>query len=182
MNATLRLMKLQEILRQHGITELHDFMERAGIPSRQQAWSLWHGEAGVGKVMAQRLHERLDIPLEKLIQVDPVPYTRPRRPRYRPSHGGHAPGHLRNAFLAWLEEGLDRDPKASLPQTIEVGDTERPVSWLFGQLWKCTDVLPRADYDRINDWLESEGLAKIDRQTYAAAVRALKPLLSSGDE
>jgi hypothetical protein len=82
MNATMRCMTLQEILKQHGITELRDFMERAGIPSRQQAWSLWHGEAGVGKVMAKRLHERLQIPLEELLEVDPVPYTKSRK---RPS-------------------------------------------------------------------------------------------------
>jgi transcriptional regulator with XRE-family HTH domain len=85
MDATLCCMKLQAILKRHGITELRDFMERAGFTSRQQAWSLWHGEAGVGKVMAKRLHERLQIPLEELLEVDPVPYTKPRK---RPSGRG----------------------------------------------------------------------------------------------
>ena len=75
MNATMRCMTLQDILKKHGITELRAFIERAGLSSRQQAWSLWHGEAGVGKVMAQRLHERLKIPIVELIMVDPVPYT-----------------------------------------------------------------------------------------------------------
>jgi hypothetical protein len=79
MNDTLGCMKLKEILEHHGITELRDFMERAGLSSRQQAWSLWHGEAGVGKVMAKRLSERLQIPIEELIQVDPVPYLKPRK-------------------------------------------------------------------------------------------------------
>jgi transcriptional regulator with XRE-family HTH domain len=83
MNATVDRMKLQEILRRHGITELRVFMERAGFNSRQQAWSLWHGEAGVGKVMAKRLHERLKIPLAELLEVDPVPYTKPRKPQRR---------------------------------------------------------------------------------------------------
>jgi transcriptional regulator with XRE-family HTH domain len=78
MDVTLGGMTLQEILEQHGITTLRDFMERAGLPSRQQAWSLWHGEAGVGKIMAKRLSERLQIPIEELIQVDPVPYLKPR--------------------------------------------------------------------------------------------------------
>src|SRR5688500_11322676 len=103
MDTTFGYMTLQEILIEHGITTLREFMERAGIPSRQQAWSLWHGEAGVGKVMAQRLHERLRIPIDELIRVDPVPYTKPRR-RYQPGRGGHAPGHLREAFLDWLDE------------------------------------------------------------------------------
>ena len=181
MNATMRCMKLQDILRQHGITELREFMERAGIPSRQQAWSLWHGEAGVGKIMAQRLHDRLKIPIEELIQVDPVPYTHPRR-RYQAARGGHAPGHLREAFLSWLQECLDRPGDAPLPQTVEVGDPPRSISWLLGQLWNCTDTLPRYEYDQINDWLESEWAEKIDRQTYAAAARALKPLITPEEE
>ena len=79
MDVTLGGMTLQEILEQHGITTLRDFMERSGLASRQQAWSLWHGEAGVGKVMAKRLSERLQIPIEELIQVDPVPYLKPRK-------------------------------------------------------------------------------------------------------
>jgi transcriptional regulator with XRE-family HTH domain len=79
MSVTLGSMTLQEILQQHGITTLRDFLERAGLTSRQQAWSLWHGEAGVGKVMAKRLSERLQIPIDQLIQVDPVPYLKPRK-------------------------------------------------------------------------------------------------------
>jgi transcriptional regulator with XRE-family HTH domain len=181
MNATLGAMTLQEILRQHGITELREFMERAGIPSRQQAWSLWHGEAGVGKVMAQRLHARLGIPIEELIRVDPVPYTKPRR-RYQPGRGGHAPGQLREAFLEWVEESIQRETDSPLPSTVTINDEPRPVSWLFGQLWNCSDALPRHTYDDVNDILNSENTLPIDRQTYAAAVRALKPLISSGEE
>lgn len=181
MNATMRCMKLQDILKQHGITELRDFMERAGIPSRQQAWSLWHGEAGVGKVMAQRLHERLKIPIEELIQVDPVPYTKPRR-RYQAARGGHAPGHLRDAFLAWLEESMELPAEAPLPPTVEINEEPRPISWLFGQLWNCSDVLPSQARDSVNDILESENAPAFDRQTYAAAVRALKPIVSPEEE
>jgi transcriptional regulator with XRE-family HTH domain len=182
MNVTLGSMTLQEILRRHGITELRHFMERAGIPSRQQAWSLWHGEAGVGKVMAQRLHERLHIPIDELIRVDPVPYTKPRRTRYQAARGGHAPGHLRDGFLQWLEESLDLRPEAPLQPTVEINGEPRPISWLLGQLWNCTDTLPRHAYDSINDMLEREHLPPIDRQTYAAAVRALRPMFSSGED
>jgi hypothetical protein len=180
-NATMRYMQLQDILRQHGITELRDFLERAGIPSRRQAWSLWHGEAGVGKVMAQRLHKQFNNPLAELIRVDPVPYTKPRR-RYQAAHGGHAPGHLRHAFLEWLEQSLETPAEATRPRTVEINGEPWPVSWLLGQLWNCTDALPQPEFDSINNWLEREGLPKIDRQTYAAAVRALKPLLNSDAE
>jgi transcriptional regulator with XRE-family HTH domain len=176
MDTTFGYMTLQEILIEHGITTLREFMERAGIPSRQQAWSLWHGEAGVGKVMAQRLHERLRIPIDELIRVDPVPYTKPRR-RYQPGRGGHAPGHLREAFLDWLDEYIELPPEETTPPPVEISGEPRPVSWLFGQLWNCTDVLPRAAFEMVNEILEAEQAAPIDRQTYAAAVRALKPLV-----
>jgi transcriptional regulator with XRE-family HTH domain len=181
MNATMRCMKLQDILKQHGITELRVFMERARIPSRQQAWSLWHGEAGVGKVMAQRLHERLKIPIEELIQVDPVPYTKPRR-HYQAARGGHAPGHLRDAFLEWLQESIHSPPGEPLPTMVEVSDEPRPIAWLFGQLWNCSDILPRQDFESVNEILVSENAPAIDRQTYAAAVRALKPLVNPEEE
>jgi transcriptional regulator with XRE-family HTH domain len=88
MNARLMGMTLQTLLKQHGITSIKELKDRTGL-SRQQSWNLWHGQAGVGKGTARRLHERLGIPAEALLQVDPVPArTRPRtippRPRGRP--------------------------------------------------------------------------------------------------
>src|SRR5262245_15988436 len=135
MNATMRCMKLQDILQQHGITELRDFMERAGISSRQQAWSLWHGEAGVGKVMAKRLHDKLGIPLDELLDVDPVPYAH--RRRYQAPRGRHAPGHLREAFVDWLDAVLTMPADTPWPPTVEIDNEPRPVAWLLGQLWNC---------------------------------------------
>ena len=93
MRARFRGMTLQALLRQHGITTIKELTHRSGL-SRQQNWRLWHGYDGVGKATALRLHERLGIPLEELIRVDPVPAAkRPRtpppqprgRPRTRPS-------------------------------------------------------------------------------------------------
>jgi transcriptional regulator with XRE-family HTH domain len=88
MHATFRGMTLQTLLRQHGITKIKELMHRTGL-SRQQSWNLWHGAVGVGKATALRLHERLGIPLEELIRIDPVPaakppHTTPPRPRGRP--------------------------------------------------------------------------------------------------
>jgi len=176
MHTTFEYMTLQEILIAHGITTLREFMERAGIPSRQQAWSLWHGEAGVGKVMAQRLHERLGIPIDELIRVDPVPYTKPRR-RYHPGRGGHAPGHLREAFLDWLDVYVEMTPEETTPPPVEISGEMRPISWLLGQLWNCADILPRHAFETVNEILAGTHMPEIDRQTYAAAVRALKPLV-----
>jgi transcriptional regulator with XRE-family HTH domain len=89
MPPTLRPMTLQTLLQRHGITTIKDLAHQAGL-TRQHAWNLWHGQAGVGKTMMKRLHERLKIPLEDLILVDqptpPKPRGRPRQPpKGRPS-------------------------------------------------------------------------------------------------
>jgi transcriptional regulator with XRE-family HTH domain len=88
MRARFRGMTLQTLLRQHGITKIKELMHRTGL-SRQQSWNLWHGYVGVGKETMRRLHTSLGIPLEALLQVDPVPAvkrpgTTTPRPRGRP--------------------------------------------------------------------------------------------------
>jgi len=86
MNAKLRGMTLQTLLKHHGITSIKELKDRTGL-SRQQSWNLWHGQAGVGKETMRRLHTSLGIPLEALLQIDPVPArpsTTPPRPRGRP--------------------------------------------------------------------------------------------------
>ena len=88
MHARFTGMTLQTLLRQHGITTIKELMHRTGL-SRQYSWNLWHGYDGVGKETMRRLHTSLGIPLESLLQVDPVPAvkrprTTPPRPRGRP--------------------------------------------------------------------------------------------------
>jgi transcriptional regulator with XRE-family HTH domain len=77
-------MTLQTLLQHHGITTIKALAHQTGL-TRQHAWNLWHGQAGVGKAMMKRLHERLHIPLEDLILVDqptpPRPLGRPRKAR-----------------------------------------------------------------------------------------------------
>jgi transcriptional regulator with XRE-family HTH domain len=99
MRARFTGMTLQTLLQQHGITTIRDFAQRTGL-SRQHAWNLWHAQVGLGTDMLKRLHTRLGIPLEELIQVDPVPavkrpYATPPRPRGRPRklRTGEGPGH-----------------------------------------------------------------------------------------
>ena len=76
MHVTVGGMTLQTILRHHGITTIKELTHRSGL-SRQQAWNLWHGRVGVGKATAKRLHERLGIPFDELMQVDPIPAVKP---------------------------------------------------------------------------------------------------------
>ncbi len=82
MSATLAHMTLKDVLQRHDITTIREFARRMEF-SRQQAWDLWHGRAGVGKDMLKRLHERLKIPLEELIQIAPVRPPKPRGSRAR---------------------------------------------------------------------------------------------------
>ena len=84
MRTTLRRMTLPELLQRHGIYTIRDFSRRTGLSS-QQAWNLWHGAVGLGRRNMQRLHEKLGIPAEELLQVDPVP-ARPRKPEKAPGH------------------------------------------------------------------------------------------------
>jgi hypothetical protein len=64
--------------------------------------------------------------------------------KYNASRGGHAPHHLRDAFVEWLHaEYLNADAGAEgLSDTVKVGGEEKPSRWLLGQLWNCTDTMP----------------------------------------
>jgi transcriptional regulator with XRE-family HTH domain len=79
-----RRMILRDILPAYGITTIQALARQTDM-SRQQAWNLWHGKAGVGKAMMKRLHEHLGIPLDALILVEqptpPKPRGRPRTSR-----------------------------------------------------------------------------------------------------
>ena len=57
--------------------------------------------------------------------------------KYCASLGGHSPGYLRDAFLYWLEANEERD-------FVIVGwnEEKKPIRWLIGQLWNCTDIMP----------------------------------------
>jgi hypothetical protein len=80
------------------------------------------------------------------------------RMRYDPRLGGHAPGHLRDAFLEWIEGGADAE-------FVLIDDEPKPLRWLIGQLWNCSDMLPSSECDALDLRAGS---------TYAQAVRSLK--------
>lgn len=57
--------------------------------------------------------------------------------KYSPSRGGHAPGHLREAFADWALAG-----SSSRMVVVGFDEQEKSAEWLLGQLWNCTDIMP----------------------------------------
>ncbi len=53
----------------------------------------------------------------------------------------HASGHLREAFADWVHAGKDEHV---IPADFFLDGEERPIPWLFGHLWGCTDIMPSA--------------------------------------
>jgi transcriptional regulator with XRE-family HTH domain len=100
MRSTVGRMTLRELLIQYRIPTIREFARRMDF-SRQQAWDLWHARVGVGAAMMKRLHEELHIPLEALIQLDPVPWQKqpkredpgrkPKGPPKKPTQGKGRP-------------------------------------------------------------------------------------------
>jgi hypothetical protein len=83
---------------------------------------------------------------------------------------GHAPGHVRDAFLAAIEAYLEWQPGTPEPMVeYEVNYRPRliPISQLCGLLWNCTDQLPNDAADSLCD-------LPTQPHTYAAAARAMK--------
>jgi len=108
-----------------------------------------------------RISELMEIRQETLRQFQlqhPNYLTAPARRRYRADRGGHAPGHLRDAFLECLErfDCGDAEPWHEALADDELifffsPDKQRwweglsspdRGHWLIGQLWNCTDVMP----------------------------------------
>ena len=52
--------------------------------------------------------------------------------------GGHAPGHLRDAFHDWVEAGTPTEFNIEL----NGGDATVTARWIRGQLWNCSDTMP----------------------------------------
>ena len=96
--------------------------------------------------------------------------------RYSPSRGGHAPSDLREAFAAAVDAfeawgGGDPGP------TIELRGGRLTVSAICGLLWNCSDAMPSAVSQQLNDltkWPQDE----LRSNTYAAGARLLKSLIT----
>ncbi|MEK7996030.1 MAG: hypothetical protein AAB403_19695 [Planctomycetota bacterium] len=114
----------------------------------------------------------------------PPPSGSPRQPRrrrnlkYNPSRGGHAPGHLRDAFGAcwdvlsaehWYDALAEEDAllfyEPKMQRKWEAMALTERARWLIGQLWNCSDIMPS---DLCSTLEMPEG------STYAQAVRKLR--------
>ena len=78
----------------------------------------------------------------------------------------HYPGHLRDAFYEWLEEGCP--PLASVEVNYE------PQTWeaerLLRKMLACSDILPRDVYELAVGQLDDD---RVPSQTCGSVARAL---------
>lgn len=111
---------------------------------------------------------------------------------YTASRGGHAPGHLRDAFLDWIErlEELAEESETGLMEDLQpdkavnqVGgegifnNGPKPLKWLIGQLWNCTDFMPGDAVTSLGILLDGYFDEPQKVGTYGRAVRTIADLL-----
>lgn len=91
---------------------------------------------------------------------------------------GHAPGHVRDTFLAAIEAFASwrpGEPEPTVEFEVDYEPRQIPLSKTCGLVWKCTDIVPGGQFDLLRDKLESLncGETKLHRRTYAACARAM---------
>ena len=89
-----------------------------------------------------------------------------RNPKLR---GGHAPGHVRDTFLAAVEAFLDWRPGAPEPMVdfeIDYEPVEIPISRACTLVYHCTDCIPGSYYDNLAEY-------GAQRQSYSACAQAM---------
>ena len=82
MATRLKRMTLPELLERYRVYTIRELARRTGLSS-QQAWNLWHGVAGIGRLTLERLHEALGIPFEELHQLKRATPAKKRGPKPR---------------------------------------------------------------------------------------------------
>ncbi|MCH7575206.1 MAG: hypothetical protein IIA59_08790 [Candidatus Marinimicrobia bacterium] len=112
---------------------------------------------------------------------------------YSAAVGGHAPGHLREAMGDWIERTYEsQDSIISCLRADTsfnyVGADEifyegpKPLKWLIGQLWNCTDVLPGTTARDLEELLERYLEPKLNVGTYGRAVRQIAEVLKLAEQ
>ena len=93
--------------------------------------------------------------------------------RYNASRGGHAPGHIRDAFAyCAIETNMFQTCKPDMDVTEYIDDwngRKWTLRSLLGQLWNCTDIMP---------WELCGDLGFPAGSTHAQAARALRTWLT----
>lgn len=88
-----------------------------------------HAKSSKGTVAGEGEPENQQVP-------DPGVIAKEEKMAYKASRGGHAPGHLREALIEYIS---DVDGPVGI---VDVEGQEKPLRWLLGQLWNCTDIMP----------------------------------------
>ena len=97
--------------------------------------------------------------------------------RFSASRGGHAPGHLREAFWTCMDNGwealLDSETISFFDRHFQREWDQWPLAkrrrWLLGQLHNCTDVMP------------GNGCEELDLPMGSTYARGVRKLLSEPD-
>jgi len=102
-------------------------------------------------------------------------------PKHALRRHGHLPGHIRETFLAAIEAYEEttrgqRPPR--IPHQINYRERRISIAEACGLVWSCTDIMPGPEFRSLCDCLSEEP----QRQTYAAAARALLAALKENDE
>lgn len=109
---------------------------------------------------------------------------------FKANPGGHAPGHLRQAFCDWVNEWKGGSPDMTahqlaaleaghpqMPDTVELDGRRMSFRWLVGQLWNCRDQVPS---DLRMDLVGLAGDELSTAYTYGQAVRRLRAMRTGG--
>jgi hypothetical protein len=91
---------------------------------------------------------------------------------------GHAPGHVRDTFLEAVEAYVNwvpGEPSPTVTREIRYEPHQISLADACRLVWNCTDVLPGDAFNA----LTGRGELAIQRQTYAAAARAMLAALKA---
>jgi hypothetical protein len=97
---------------------------------------------------------------------------------------GHAPGHVRDTFLAAIEAFVAWKPGEPEPTVeYEIGYVPHriSISRACGLVWNCTDIVPGSTFDWLQEHLSGAlgDEPAIRRRTYAACARAMLQAVQS---
>jgi len=91
---------------------------------------------------------------------------------------GHAPGHVRDTFLAAIAAFASwrlGEPEPTVEFEVGYEPLQIPLSKACGLVWKCSDIVPGGEFDLLQAKLESlhYGETELRRRTYAACAQAM---------
>lgn len=99
--------------------------------------------------------------------------ARPQHRRYCPQIGGHAPGHLREAFADAAYDYATDDVDAA-PPAVQIGDKTMALRDLTGLLWNCTDTMPNWLCNSLQNLVEHPHWEPWNGRTYAPGARLVR--------